>query len=64
MHCIQVAEYPYFIQELKKFIAPRYPIVFKILCNNHNQDTDKQQFKSYLLLTICTLKLYFSSRIG
>lgn len=55
MHCIPVAECLYFIQELKKFIAPRSHIVFKILCNN--QDTDKEQFKSYFLLTICSLKL-------
>lgn len=58
MHCIPVAECLYFIQKLKKFIAPRSHIVFKILCNN--QDTDKEQFKSYFLLTICSLKLCIS----
>lgn len=60
MHCIPAAECLYFIQELKKFIAPRPHIVFKILCNSHNQDTDKEQLNSYFLLAICSLKLCIS----
>lgn len=60
MHCIPLAECLYFIQELKKIIAPRSHIVFKILCNNHNQDTDKEQLKRHSLLTICSFKLSIS----